>query len=200
MSDDGRIPDRWDIQLLHDHIASVLELIREPWNEDPARVHLFLSNDLDVIYGIATGKYWVTADGDALEREPCGWPPSVRQALFRLGQVAAELMKPWRWRPGVNEYELRTLILGQAFIDVLESAQLVFSEAIKDIAREDEYEDRDAFIYDQSRMGKSRKQIKRMVNEMAGAKGWRPLRSDQAISQVVRRVSSRTRLKPPSYK
>jgi len=200
MSADDRVPDRWDIKLLHDHIASVLELIREPWNEDPEWGHLLLSNDLEVIHEIATGKYWVTPSGESLEGKPRGWTPSVRRAIVRVGQLAAELMKPWRWRPGKNEYELRTMILGQAFIDMLESAQLVFSEVIEDVAREDEYEDRDAFIYHQSRMGISRKQIKATVNDMATAKGWRPLRSDQAISQVVRRVSSRTRPKPPSHK
>ncbi len=201
MSADDRVPDRWDIKLLHDHIASLLNYVSKPWDEDPVWRDMWIKDDLDVIQGIATGKYWdPPRDGGAPETQQRGWPPSVCQAIFRVGQLAAELRKPWRWHPGKNEYGTQTLIVGQAIIDMLESAQLVFSEAIEDVAREDEYGNRDAFICHQRRMGISRKEVKRMVNERAAAKGWRPLRSDQAISQVVGRCFSRTGAKPPSHK
>ncbi len=201
MSDDGRIPDRRDVQLLHDHIANLLAQISLLRDNDPVWGDLWLKDDLDMIQGIATGKYWEPPrDGGAPETRPRGWPPSVCQTLFRVGQLAAELMKSWRWRPGKNEYQTQTLVVGQAVIDVLEWAKGVFSEAIEDASREDELRDRDAFICDQRSKGRSRKEIKATVNEMAAAKGWRPLRSDQAISQVVRRVTSPTRPKPQSQK
>jgi len=216
MSDDGRIPDRRDVQMLHDLIASLLRYLSKPRREDlmwddqrELRVSallgwddLWLRNDLAVLQGIATEKkYWEPPrEGGAPETQSRGWPPSVCQAIFRVGQLAAELRKPWRWRPGNNEYPIETLVVGQSVIDVLEWAQGVFSEAIEDASREDELRERDAFICYQRLIGRTRKEIRATVNDMAAAKGWRPLRSDQAISQVVRRVSSRTRPKPPSHK
>jgi len=202
MSDDGRIPDRRDVQMLHDHIASLLRYVSKPWNEDLEWDDMWTRNDLVVLHGIATGKkYWEPPrDGGAPETQPRGWPPSVCQALFRVGQLAAELRKPWRWRPGKNEYPTQTLVVEQPVIDVLEWAQGVFSEAIEVASREDELRERDAFISYQHLMGRTRKEIRATVNDMAAAKGWRPLRSDQAISQVIRRCSSQTRPKPPSHK
>jgi len=201
MSADGRIPDRWDIEILHDHIANLLDKVREPWDEDPEWGHLWQSNDLDVIQRIATGEYWdPPGEGSAPKRKPVGWPRSVCQALSRVGKLAPELGKPWRWRPGKNQYGVRTLIVGQPVIDMLEWAQAVFSDALADADREDEYTDRDTFIYHQRLIGRTRKEIRASVKAVGTDRGWRPLKSDQAISQAISRYCARTGKTPPSHK
>jgi hypothetical protein len=185
-----RVPHLDDLKLIHNHIDSLLRTVRRPEKEEWGQ--FWVREDLSVIQRIATGSFTEpTRDRDTVEGTPIGWNPRVCDAIVRVAKVAEELSKSWRWRSGNNRHGIPKLVLGEIVIEFFEWARSVFAEAIDDATREEEENDRDTFIYRQRLAGRSRKQIRTMVNELAAARGWRTLNWDQQISRAVRRIAER---------
>jgi hypothetical protein len=90
--------------------------------------------------------------------------------------------------------------MGPSVVSVLAWAGAILGQATADATMDEEENDRDVFINRLKADGMPRKQIRTMINERARRKGWRPLESDQAISQADRRYKARTGTGSQSHK
>jgi hypothetical protein len=195
-----RVPDLWDMQLLHDHISRILEFVSGP-DEDEGFSWLWAKDDFEIVHLIA---HELSSDDEMvkppLERKPRGWPPTVCDALSTLANLTEEFSKPWRWRPTKGKWASQRLVLGKSVIDALMWTNQVLAEAVAEASLDEEENDRDTFVIRRRAEGIPRKKIRAMVNERAASNGWNRLKSDQAISQIVHRSKTFISQNDHSYK
>src|SRR4051794_35069295 len=105
-----RVPDLWDMRLLHRHICNILDHVSEPPDDFS---QLWLKDDFEVVHLIACE---LSSEGEMggrpLEAKPRGWPPAVCDALRTLARLTEEFSRPWRWRPGKGFWGSPQLVIG----------------------------------------------------------------------------------------